>query len=34
VGRVCAGPVVGLAAELTAGCMAGAVGVADRARVL
>ena len=33
-----AGPVVGLAiwlaAKLTAGCMAGAVGVIDRARVL
>jgi len=31
---VCAGPAAGLAAELTAGCTAGAVGVADRARVL
>jgi len=34
MGRVCAGPVVGLAAELTAGYMAGAIGVADCARVL
>jgi len=35
---VCARPAVGLAirlaAKLTAGCMAGAVGVTDRARVL
>jgi len=35
---VCAGPVAGLAvwlaAKLTAGCTAGAVGVADCARVL
>jgi len=38
VGQVCAGPVVGLAvwlaAKLTAGCTASAVGVVDRARVL
>jgi len=31
---VCAGPAVGLAAKLTAGYTASAIGVADRARVL
>jgi len=38
MGQVCAGPIVGLAAwlaaKLTAGCIAGAVGVIDRAGVL
>ena len=34
MGQVYAGPVAGLAAELTAGCMAGAIGVIDCAGVL